>query len=85
MFRALKYKNYRLFIGGQSLSLIGTWIQMVATTWLVYKITNSAFMLGVVGFSGQIPLFILAPIAGIIADRWNKKRILLVTQSLALV
>ncbi|MFA5972451.1 MAG: MFS transporter [Lentimicrobiaceae bacterium] len=85
MFRTLKYKNYRLFIGGQSLSLIGTWIQMVATTWLVYKITNSAFMLGVVGFSGQIPLFILAPIAGIIADRWNKKRILLVTQSLALV
>ncbi|MFA5974017.1 MAG: MFS transporter [Lentimicrobiaceae bacterium] len=85
MFRTLKYINFRLFVGGQSLSLIGTFIQMVATTWLVYKITNSAFMLGVVGFSGQIPLFILAPIAGVIADRWDKKRILLITQSLALV
>ncbi len=85
MFRAMKYKNYRLFVGGQSLSLIGTWIQMVAVTWLVYKMTNSAFILGVVGFSGQIPLFIIAPFAGVIADRWDKKRILLITQSLALV
>jgi MFS family permease len=85
MFRALKYRNYRLFVGGQSLSLIGTWIQMVAVTWLVYKISNSAFMLGVVGFSGQIPLFIIAPFAGVIADRWDKKKILLITQSMALV
>ena len=85
MFRAMKYKNYRLFVGGQSLSLIGTWIQMVAVTWLVYKMTNSAFILGVVGFSGQLPLFIIAPFAGVIADRWDKKRILLITQSLALV
>ena len=84
MFRAMKYKNYRLFVGGQSLSLIGTWIQMVAVTWLVYKMTNSAFILGVVGFSGQLPLFIIAPFAGVIADRWDKKRILLITQSLAL-
>ncbi len=85
MFRALKYKNYRLFVGGQSLSLVGTWIQMVAITWLVYKMTNSAFILGVVGFSGQMPLFLIAPFAGVIADRWNKKRVLLITQSLALV
>ena len=85
MFRAMKYKNYRLFVGGQSLSLIGTWIQMVAVTWLVYKMTNSAFILGIVGFSGQLPLFIIAPFAGVIADRWDKKRILLITQSLALV
>jgi len=81
----MKYKNYRLFVGGQSLSLIGTWIQMVAVIWLVYKMTNSAFILGVVGFSGQIPLFIIAPFAGVIADRWDKKRILLITQSMALV
>ncbi|HKK43525.1 MAG TPA: MFS transporter [Bacteroidales bacterium] len=85
MFRALKYRNYRLFIGGQSLSLIGTWIQMVAVTWLVYKLSNSAFILGIVGFSGQIPLFLIAPFAGVIADRWDKKKILLITQSMALV
>jgi MFS family permease len=85
MFRALKYRNYRLFVGGQSLSLIGTWIQMVAVTWLVYKMTNSAFILGIVGFSGQLPLFIIAPFAGVIADRWDKKRMLLITQSMALV
>jgi len=85
MFRALKYRNYRLFVSGQSLSLIGTWIQMVAVIWLVYKISNSAFILGVVGFSGQIPLFVIAPFAGVIADRWDKKKILLITQSMALV
>jgi Bacterial protein of unknown function (DUF894). len=57
MFRSLKYKNFRLFVEGQSLSLIGTWLQMVALTWLVYKMTNSAMILGIVGFSGQIPVF----------------------------
>jgi MFS family permease len=85
MFRALKHKNYRLFVSGQSLSLIGTWIQQVAMTWLVYRITDSAFMLGVVGFSGQLPLFIIAPLAGVFADRWNRHKMLLYTQSLALV
>ena len=85
MFRALKYKNFRLFVGGQSLSLIGTWIQMVAMTWLVYRLTHSPLMLGVVGFSGQIPAFVLGPLAGVLADRWNRHKILLVTQSLALV
>lgn len=85
MFRALKYKNYRLFIGGQSLSLIGTWLQMVALTWLVYQLTNSALMLGIVGFSGQIPMFIVTPFAGVFADRWNRHKMLLLTQSLALV
>lgn len=85
MFRALKYKNFRLFVGGQSLSLIGTWIQMIAMTWLVYRLTDSPMMLGVVGFSGQIPAFILGPIAGVLADRWDRHKILLITQSLALV
>ena len=85
MFRALKYKNYRLFVSGQSISLIGTWIQMVAMLWLVYSITNSALILGVVGFSGQIPMFVIAPFAGALADRVNKHKVLLITQSLALV
>ena len=85
MFRALKHKNYRLFVSGQSLSLIGTWIQQVAMTWLVYRITDSAFMLGIVGFSGQLPLFIIAPLAGVFADRWNRHKMLLYTQTLALI
>ncbi len=85
MFRSLKYKNFRLFVEGQSLSLIGTWLQMVALTWLVYKMTNSAMILGIVGFSGQIPVFLIGPFAGVLADRWNRHKLLLVTQSLALV
>ncbi len=85
MFRSLKYKNFRLFVEGQSLSLIGTWLQMVALTWLVYKMTNSAMILGIVGFSGQIPVFLIGPFAGVLADRWNRHKMLLVTQSLALV
>jgi MFS family permease len=84
MFRALKHKNYRLFVGGQSLSLIGTWIQQVAMTWLVYRITGSAFMLGIVGFSGQIPMFIITPLAGVFADKWDRHKMLLYTQTLAL-
>ena len=85
LFRALKYKNFRLFISGQSLSLIGTWIQQIAMTWLVYRMTNSAFMLGLLGFSGQIPLFMLAPIAGVLADRWNRHKVLLAIQISALI
>ncbi len=85
MFRSLKYKNFRLFVEGQSLSLIGTWLQMVALTWLVYKMTNSAMILGIVGFSGQIPVFLIGPFAGVLADRWNRHKMLFVTQSLALV
>jgi MFS family permease len=85
MFRSLRHKNFRLFVEGQSLSLIGTWLQMVALTWLVYKMTNSALMLGIVGFAGQIPMFVVAPFAGVLADRWNRHKMLLFTQSLALV
>jgi MFS family permease len=83
--RALRHRNFRLFFGGQSISLIGTWMQRVAVAWLVYRLTGSAFMLGVVGFAGQIPLFVLAPVAGVLADRWNRHRILLFTQTLAMV
>jgi MFS family permease len=83
--RALEHRNFRLFFGGQSISLIGTWMQRIALGWLVYRLTNSAFLLGVVGFSGQIPGFLLAPFAGVLADRWNRKKILLVTQTLAMI
>jgi MFS family permease len=84
-FRALQYRNYRLFFIGQGTSLVGTWMQRVATAWLVYRLTNSAVMLGIVGFVSQIPSFLLSPIGGVLADRWNKKNILLVTQVFAMV
>jgi MFS family permease len=83
--RALRHRNYRLFFTGQSISLIGTWLTKVATSWLVYRLTGSAWLLGVVGFAGQIPTFLLAPLAGVLVDRWNRYRVLLVTQVLAMV
>jgi MFS family permease len=78
--RALQSRNYRLFFGGQSLSLIGTWMTRIATSWLVYRLTGSAVLLGFVSFSGQIPAFFLAPIAGVWVDRWDRHRTLVVTQ-----
>ena len=83
--RALRHKNYRLFFGGQSLSLIGTWMQQVALGWLVYRLTDSAFLLGLVGFASQIPTFILASVAGVLADRYNKHKIIIATQTLAMI
>jgi MFS family permease len=83
--RALRHKNYRLFFSGQSLSLIGTWMQQVALGWLVYRLTDSAFLLGLVGFSSQIPTFILASVAGVLADRYNKHKIIIATQTLAMI
>lgn len=83
--RALSSRNYRLFFAGQGISLIGTWMQQVAMSWLVYRLTNSPFLLGVVGFSGQIPAFLMAPFAGVVADRYNRHRILIVTQALAML
>ena len=85
VFRALKYRNFRIFFFGQSISLIGTWMQYVAMSWLVYRMTNSVFMLGVVGFASQIPAFILSPFTGVLADRHNRHKILLFTQKLALL
>ena len=85
VFRALKYRNFRIFFFGQSISLIGTWMQYVAMSWLVYRMTNSVFMLGVVGFASQIPAFILSPFTGVLADRHNRHKILLFTQTLALL
>ena len=83
--RALHHKNYRLFFGGQCISLIGTWMQQIAMSWLVYRLTNSALLLGVVGFSSQIPIFLFASVAGVYADRWNRHRILVVTQTLSMI
>lgn len=84
LLRALRSRNYRLFVAGQSVSLVGTWMQQVAMSWLVYRLTGSAFLLGVVGFTSQIPTFLLAPVAGVLADRWNRRRLLMVTQTLAM-
>lgn len=81
--RALRHRNYRLFFSGQSISLIGTWLTRVATAWLVYRLTHSAFVLGMVGFAGQLPTFLLAPFAGVWVDRLNRHRVLVVTQALA--
>ncbi len=83
-FRALGHRNYRLFFIGQGLSLIGTWMQNVALAWLVYRLTNSVFLLGLVGFSSQIMIFVFSPFAGVIADRFNRHRIIVLTQTLAL-
>lgn len=85
MVRALRHRNYRLFFSGQSVSLIGTWMTRIATSWLVYRLTGSALLLGLVGFAGQIPSFLLAPFAGVLIDRWDRHRLLIVTQILAMI
>jgi len=84
--RALRYRNYRLFFGGQLISLVGTWMQNVAQAWLVYRLTGSAVLLGAVGFAGQIPVFILAPaVGGLAADHFNRRRIVIGTQTAAML
>ena len=83
--RALRNRNYRLFFSGQTVSLVGTWITRIATSWLVYRLTHSVFLLGVVGFFGQVPTLVLAPFAGVLVDRWNRHRILVVTQVLSML
>lgn len=85
MLRALDHRNYRLFFSGQSISLVGSWMTRIATSWLVYRLTGSELLLGVVGFAGQIPSFLLAPFAGVLVDRWNRHRLLVVTQVLAML
>jgi MFS family permease len=83
--RALRHRNFRLFTIGQTISLIGTWMQQVAVGWLVYRLTGSALLLGLVGFVSQGPGFLLAPIAGVLADRWDKHRIVITTQVIMMV
>jgi MFS family permease len=83
--RALRHRNYRLFFSGQGVSLIGTWMTRIATAWLVYRLTGSAFLLGLVSFSSQIPVLFLGPVAGVWVDRWNRHRVLVVTQVLSML
>lgn len=85
MIRALSYRNYRLFFGGQIVSLVGNWMTMTATSWLVFRLTGSAAMLGVVGFAGQVPSLLLTPLAGVAVDRWNQHRLLMTTQVLSML
>jgi len=82
--RAFRYRNYRLFFVGQSVSLTGTWMQQVALGWLVYRLTGSVLLLGVVGFASQIPSLFLGPIAGALADRHDRRSLLIATQACAL-
>jgi len=83
--RALRHRNFQLFFGGQLISLIGTWMQMVAQSWLVYRLTGSSLLLGTVGFAGQIPVFLLAPVGGMIADRHSRHRVVIGAQTSAMV
>jgi MFS family permease len=85
MLRALKHRNYRLFFFGQGTSLIGTWMQQVAVSWLVYRLTASPFSLGLVSFCSQIPVFLAASTAGVCADRWARRRIVMTTQVFAMI
>ena len=91
LFRALRHRNFRLFAAGQGISLIGTWMQMVAAAWLAYDLTagqspgRRAVWLGVVAFAGRIPTFILAPLAGVVVDRYNRRRLVVATQVLAML
>ncbi|HKP77391.1 MAG TPA: MFS transporter, partial [Longimicrobiaceae bacterium] len=85
MLRALSSRNYRLYFFGQGISLVGTWMTRIATSWLVYRLTGSSLLLGVVSFAGQIPTFVLAPFAGVLVDRVNRHRMLVWTQVLAML
>ena len=82
---ALRHRNFRLYFCGQSVSLVGTWITRIATSWLVYRLTGSSLLLGVISFAGQIPTFLLAPVAGVWVDRLQLRPVLVVTQFLAAV
>ncbi|MBA4367545.1 MAG: MFS transporter [Desulfobacterium sp.] len=85
LFRALASRNYRLFFAGQSISLLGAWIQRVAMSWIVYRLTSSEVLLGTVSFLGLIPVFVFSPFAGVLADRINRQRLLVITQVLAML
>jgi MFS family permease len=84
-FRALRYYNFRLFFAGQLISLVGTWMQTVAQSWLVYRLTGSSALLGLVGFSSQIPVFLFSPLGGVAADRYNRHCMIIATQSASMV
>src|SRR5919112_3483808 len=83
--RALQHRNYRLFFTGQSVSLVGTWVTRIATSWLVYRLTGSTWWLGVVGFVGQLPTLLLAPVAGVLVACWDPHRLLVATQGASML
>lgn len=83
--RALRHRNFQLFFSGQLISLIGTWMQNVAQAWLVYRLTGSSLLLGAAGFAGQIPVFLMAPVGGLVADRYNRHRVVIATQTAAMI
>ncbi len=85
MLRALRHRNFQLFFSGQLISLVGTWMDNIAEAWLVYRLTGSSLLLGTVAFAGQIPVFLLAPIGGMVADRWNRHRVVIATQAISMV
>src|SRR6202171_5557945 len=84
-FRSLKHRNFRLFFSGQIISLVGTWMQTVAEAWLIYRLTGSSVLLGVLGFVSQIPIFLLSPVAGLAADRWPRQRVVMATQTASML
>src|SRR5947207_11186098 len=83
--RALRHRNFQLFFGGQLISLTGTWMQNVAQAWLVYRLTGSALLLGSVTFAGQIPVFLTSPLGGIVADRYNRQKVVIATQAASMI
>jgi MFS family permease len=83
--RALRHRDFRLFFAGQGVSQIGTWLQLIATSWLVYRLSDSAFLLGLAAFAMQIPFLVLAPIAGVFVDRLDRRRVLITTNAIAAV
>jgi MFS family permease len=83
--RSLRHRNFRLFFSGQLISLVGTWMQNIAQSWLVYDMTKSSLLLGTVAFCGQIPVFLLAPVGGMVADRWHRRHIVIATQTTSMI
>ncbi len=85
MGRALAHRNFRLFTIGQGISVVGTWMQQIAMVWLVYRLSNSSFLLGLTAFASQIPAALVLPVAGVLTDRWNRHHTVLATQALAMI
>ena len=83
--RALRHRNFRLFLAGQIFALVGYWLQMVAQSWLLYRLTGSATLLGVLAFAGSVPILLLSPLAGLWSDRCNLHRAMFATQVLELL
>ena len=85
MVRSLKHRNFQLFFSGQMISLVGTWMDNIAEAWLVYRLTGSSLLLGTVAFAGQIPIFLLGPIGGLVADRFDRRSIIVATQTSSMI